>query len=93
MPAMFDYDPNGELFRIEIVYLQSELRDAKGLIDSKYPVEGDDLVLQVGSDNPISLLLWVDRLYSKVGKTINADAWLLVDNDNNAVGIEFIVPN
>lgn len=92
MPAILDYDKTGEIFRIEITFLRGRLDRVTKTLDEN-PVTGDtEIVLQVGQNNPTSLLLWVDKLYEKSAQHTSADAWLLENNQGAIVGLEIILP-
>lgn len=93
MPAIIDYTANNRVFRIEVVYFQGGLRRLGKTLPA-CPVQADTKIfLQIGTDNPVSLILWVDCLYEKATTSLNAKAHILASPNGDIVGIKVVIPN
>lgn len=91
MPAVIEFDSHNILIRIEILYLQHELRADEKTILAGGPNHNSKIVLQVGDGNPVSLILWLENLYAKQSRHIACSAWLLIDTEGQAIGIEVVL--
>ena len=87
MTAIIDRDASGETFRIEIAFLQNTLSKIGANIPYAPLTSDTELALQVGTDNPISLILWMDKLYTKSHTHIATVARLLLNTSEEFMGL------
>ncbi|MEX3012085.1 hypothetical protein [Hoeflea sp. TYP-13] len=92
MSAVLDYNKEGILFRIEITFLLDKLAEVGKSLEANELTAETKIVLQVGQDNPVSLILWVDSLYDKSASHSVANAWLLEDENGQVAGLEIVQP-
>lgn len=92
MPAIIDYNNEGKVFRVEIVYLQDALERLGKALPLSQVKSDTKVVLQVGTNTPVSLLLWVNSLYQKSQSYLDAKARLLQAANGEIVGVKIIIP-
>jgi len=93
MPAILNKDIRGEVFRVEVVYLQSELEENGLDLSNAEMFSRGDLFIQVGADVPVSLILAFDRMNERPVSSVNGEAWVLVTDNGAACGVEVVVPS
>ena len=93
MPAALDLDSEGEFFRVEILYLWSEMTKHNLDFRTARPFRDAAFFMQVGTDNPVTLIIEYEKMYEEAVSCLNDDAYLLADEAGNACGVEVIVQN
>jgi len=94
LPAIVDYDKGGEIYRVEVLYIQSELRENNLILKDIKRYDNNsksEYVIQIGGYVPVSLIIRVDSMYERPSFSCNAEGYLLSDGCGACCGIEFRV--
>lgn len=87
LPTIVDYDEDGEIFRIELVYLQEGMERLKEKISGPALTRSASVALQVGETTPVSLLLWLGKLDKKSQRHQDTKSSILISKNQGFVGV------
>ena len=91
--AIFDYNSENQLYRIEVVGFQNRIVAVDGKMNWELPNANSQFVFQIGDKIPVSYIIWLSRLQEKSSSSHTpGTAWALVDGSGELVGLEAILP-